>query len=861
MKMKPRFAGILKAALTLMLILLLAAPYFAGCKSKSDNAAPENDASETNVQEQGVDEADIVKVNGAGLIFKAQKDGVTVSRMDGDGKIEIIKKKAAKGVTPLEMFLYKDRYLIVINAKVNVGQVYYNEDYYFNFNYDTMVVNIYDLEASAESSIALLRSDEFRGTYKTSRLTDGNVYLLTNYRRSYGEAYADYFGGNIVYNHFYYGDGGKNSYSSGGYLIAKLNLEEPREKYQTALYADNTVYDIYCSRYAFYAMKSKWIRNGRSGCGWFSYKPYRGYTVTAGIDRIDLDTLERTGTAADFNGWSPDRFCLYDNGGYLFVANQKMFLKNKDDQRGIGSYLYVFDKDMNEAAALGPVAPGETMYSARFDGGVCYIVTAKRLLRTVDPKPPKQTPTVDYPAYMPNNEPRRIYADPLFKIDLSDPLKPVLLGGLEIEGYSTYMQTFGDGLLIGLGRGEDGSELKISLFDVSKDTPAEVNSLLMAGGKAEAETEARAILCEPNRNVFAFAVRFDKGDMPQHGAVILGLDGDGELKQAAFLPEHDQNTDYSRKRIRRIARIGGHLLTVSDGYIASYLLSDVLENGVTEPVCIADTRIDDSDNFYTVKFVTGFENEGFSYPDRLVEEGYFTTIPKPADIENEWQFGHWSDRADGSSVYYYDEYYYDNYEAYYRNEYYYNRKVSYNLTLYIKWYKLPFRTVEFNLNRPFEITDQALQTAGISTPITLIIEDCGQVKSKASGYIGRVVEGYKLSHWYKDNPNVPYDFNAPVTDSFTLHAYWQSIITHKVTFEYKFPSGANYSHSTEVKIVENGTKVEKPSLTTCVVTGALSQNNTNYVLEYWYKDDPNTPYNFNSPVSESITLHAKWVKI
>jgi uncharacterized repeat protein (TIGR02543 family) len=34
-----------------------------------------------------------------------------------------------------------------------------------------------------------------------------------------------------------------------------------------------------------------------------------------------------------------------------------------------------------------------------------------------------------------------------------------------------------------------------------------------------------------------------------------------------------------------------------------------------------------------------------------------------------------------------------------------------------------------------------------------------------------------------------------------------------------------------------------------------------YVLEYWYKDNASTPYNFNAPVMGNITLRAKWTKV
>lgn len=55
--------------------------------------------------------------------------------------------------------------------------------------------------------------------------------------------------------------------------------------------------------------------------------------------------------------------------------------------------------------------------------------------------------------------------DPFFVIDLSNPKNPEIMGELKIPGYSTYMHPVGDNLVVGVGRIENNS--KLSLFDVS----------------------------------------------------------------------------------------------------------------------------------------------------------------------------------------------------------------------------------------------------------------------------------------------------------------------------------------------------------------------------------------------------------
>jgi uncharacterized secreted protein with C-terminal beta-propeller domain len=80
------------------------------------------------------------------------------------------------------------------------------------------------------------------------------------------------------------------------------------------------------------------------------------------------------------------------------------------------------------------LAPRETIYSVRFIGDRCYIVTFER-------------------------------KDPFFVIDLQNPYEPKVLGALVIPGYSSYLHPYDENHIIGIGM--DEGKVKISLFDVS----------------------------------------------------------------------------------------------------------------------------------------------------------------------------------------------------------------------------------------------------------------------------------------------------------------------------------------------------------------------------------------------------------
>ncbi|MES9990603.1 MAG: beta-propeller domain-containing protein [Candidatus Thiodiazotropha sp.] len=122
---------------------------------------------------------------------------------------------------------------------------------------------------------------------------------------------------------------------------------------------------------------------------------------------------------------------------------------------------------LEEAGRLdGLGRPGEFLYASRFLGDRGYLVTFKKV-------------------------------DPLYVLDLSDPENPVSLGELEISGYSEYLHPVGENYLLGIGKEAIDDEnstdrdglgfawyqgLKISLFDVSDPTtPTEVNSIVLGG--------------------------------------------------------------------------------------------------------------------------------------------------------------------------------------------------------------------------------------------------------------------------------------------------------------------------------------------------------------------------------------------
>jgi uncharacterized secreted protein with C-terminal beta-propeller domain len=117
------------------------------------------------------------------------------------------------------------------------------------------------------------------------------------------------------------------------------------------------------------------------------------------------------------------------------------------------------DDTMTKISELGGLGkPGERIYAVRYSGTEAYVVTF-------------------------------VNTDPLYKIDLSDPENPNILGELYEEGVSDYLHEITEGLMIGVGRQAETNTygqtvftgVKIALYDTSGDDPVNLETYFVEG--------------------------------------------------------------------------------------------------------------------------------------------------------------------------------------------------------------------------------------------------------------------------------------------------------------------------------------------------------------------------------------------
>jgi len=174
--------------------------------------------------------------------------------------------------------------------------------------------------------------------------------------------------------------------------------------------------------------------------------------TTTHVHRFALGGEASTYTGSgEVPGWLWSQFAMSEHEGYLRVATTDGWSARGEEPPA--NNLFVLDENLRRVGSVTGFAPGESIYSARFIGEQGYVVTFRQI-------------------------------DPLFTFDLSDPTDPRILGELKIPGFSSYLHPYGEDRLIGVGMdGNDEGQvfgLAINLFDVSDLTkPTRIDHIVV----------------------------------------------------------------------------------------------------------------------------------------------------------------------------------------------------------------------------------------------------------------------------------------------------------------------------------------------------------------------------------------------
>ncbi len=212
---------------------------------------------------------------------------------------------------------------------------------------------------------------------------------------------------------------------------------------------------------------------------------------------IDKDKIKYEGVG-EVPGRILNQFSMDEYNGYFRIATTT----GQVSRSGGGSlnHLYVLDKDLKVVGSVENLAPGERIYSVRFLGKRAYIVTFKKV-------------------------------DPLFVIDVSNPEKPEVLGYLKITGYSDYLHIYDENHVIGLGKETAGGNekfswyqgIKVSLFDVTDvKNPVEEAKIEIGdrGTDSNALYEHKAFLFDKEKNLLVIPITLAEIDETKYSGEI-----------------------------------------------------------------------------------------------------------------------------------------------------------------------------------------------------------------------------------------------------------------------------------------------------------------------------------------------------
>jgi hypothetical protein len=232
---------------------------------------------------------------------------------------------------------------------------------------------------------------------------------------------------------------------------------------------------------------------------------YRAWTnppqeSTTAIHRFEINQGEINYQASgEVPGHLIDQFTLDEFAGYLRVVTESVVFTSRITSGLItffepqvfdqmqSSSVFVLDMQMNIVGSLRGLAPGEQIYSTRFLGTTCYLVTFYK-------------------------------TDPLFVIDLTIPTLPRLCGELIIPGYSDYLHPLGDNQLLGIGKdvAVSSSEewwwyqgLKLSLFNTTDPfNPEETTNLILGvrGTTSPGLYDHKAVLVDTTRQFLVLPI-------------------------------------------------------------------------------------------------------------------------------------------------------------------------------------------------------------------------------------------------------------------------------------------------------------------------------------------------------------------
>ena len=473
----------------------------------------------TDNQVLGVTEADRFKRTKEHL-FYLHNQTLTVYSIAGEdskelGSYKIIKEEFRHFYSgSWEFYLSKDgKTVTLIAPHVAKPQASYVSDGSGKLS-DTPCVAVIALDVSDPTAIVEKSSVSVTGSYVSSRISDGKLMLVSRYTPHRGD--VDFSDEATFVPQIDCGEGAEcipaenivcpNTLTHTTYTVLTMFDENSLEVTDTAAllsYSDQ----MYVSAEHLFLSRPFSETAGKDG----------GTKVQRTMSEIFCMAYGEDGFAAEgsvfVEGSIKDQYSMDEFEGVLRVVTTSEDRAYEEYANGYvamsaqsktNANLYCFDlSDRKLLASVIAFAPeGERVQSVRFDGETAYVCTSVQL------------------------------SDPVFFFDLSDLSKITYKDTGTIEGFSSSLVNFGEGYLLGIGRGSAWDTVKIEIYEESADGVESVCSYEQE--RASISGVYKSYYIDREEKLIGMGMSLYNEAMTRY--LVLYFDGD-ELLELLFTPK------------------------------------------------------------------------------------------------------------------------------------------------------------------------------------------------------------------------------------------------------------------------------------------------------------------------------------
>lgn len=478
---------------------------------------PKGDFSETNVVQEGVGEADVVKTDGA-YIYRVTEDGHGIVIIDIRGDLMEVTASIAPECS--------DSYYIP-EIYISGERLYVIASSYGDYGYRILMENTVDAEETSvaepkdetllltydisdRSNPALIETVRQDGSYHTSRMADGHIYLFSDkyiYRNYYYWDYRNLFDVDSIM------EVGKQAieeekdetyipsvqgclvdpdciylrdWADKELIVSSVALDDPGEVKDTIVICDSYS-QIYVGTESIYLYRGTYEADqnrSMTEIARFSYKD--GYMSAEAANKVV--------------GSIDDVFAISQKDGYLRVLTSELDYGTWERR----NRLTILNDTMEIVGIIGNIAPGESIKAARYMGDLAYFITYEN-------------------------------TDPLYIADLSESTNPILLGEAKITGFSEYLHPYGAGEMLGIGVETDEETgswegMKLVMFDVTNPAnPVVANAYVLPHADySNAMYDYKSVLVSYEKDLIGFATAswydYDWSGTAQY--VVYGWNGE-----------------------------------------------------------------------------------------------------------------------------------------------------------------------------------------------------------------------------------------------------------------------------------------------------------------------------------------------